>query len=105
MEALFEQCGVIRDKTMQEMFELAIAFSPKKYPKGKRVAIVTNGGGPGIMAADACNSIGLEVPTFSDETQKALRSHLAPEASVTNPIDMIASGDPDEFENVLDVRI
>ncbi|MFC1556681.1 acetate--CoA ligase family protein [candidate division KSB1 bacterium] len=102
-DAILEQCGIIRVTSIQEMFELAVAFSRKKYPKGKKVAIVTNGGGPAIMAADACSSVGLEVPVFSPSTKAQLKKLLPPEAAISNPVDMIASGGPDDYENVLNV--
>ena len=105
VDAIMEQCGIIRAASIQEMFELAVAFSRKKYPKGNRVGILTNGGGPAIMAADACNGAGLEVPTLSKATQRKIRRYLPPEASVTNPVDLIASGGPDEFEKVLRIII
>ncbi|MFC1492908.1 acetate--CoA ligase family protein [candidate division KSB1 bacterium] len=103
MDALFDHCGVIRVDSIREMFELAVAFCKKKYPKGNRVGIVTNGGGPAIMAADACGGNGLELPTFSATTQKKMREFLAPEAATANPVDMIASGGPDEYEKVLNI--
>ncbi len=67
-------------------------------PAGRRVAILTNAGGPGILAADACESRGLELPTLSDETVAELRSFLPPTASVANPVTITASATPEHFE-------
>lgn len=94
-EALFEQCGVVRARTIQELFEYARVFSRAPIPKGRRVAIVTNSGGPGIMATDALNENQLELAELSPETKDMLRAKLLPEASVANPIDVIAGGGPD----------
>lgn len=90
VETLFEQCGVLRVGSMSEMFTLASAFARQPLPKGNRVAILTNAGGPAIMATDACAMLGLEVPELSPATQAALRAVLVPEASVRNPVDMVA---------------
>jgi acetate---CoA ligase (ADP-forming) len=91
IDALFSQSGAIRVDTVEELFDLAMAFAHQPIPKGNRVAIVTNAGGPGIIIADACESHGLEVPDLSDATRERLLAHLPEEASVQNPIDMIAS--------------
>jgi acetate---CoA ligase (ADP-forming) len=91
IDALFAQSGAIRVDTVEELFDLAMAFSHQPIPRGNRVAIVTNAGGPGIIIADACEAHGLEVPALSDATRERLLAHLPEEASVQNPIDMIAS--------------
>jgi len=97
VDALFEQCGVTRVTTVQELFDVAQALSAQPVPNGNRVAIITNAGGPGIMAADACASLGLEVPELSASSQTALRAVLRREASVRNPVDVIASGGPEDY--------
>ncbi len=102
VDALLSQCGVIRVDTVEELFDLAMAFDELPVPAGNRVAIVTNAGGPGIIIADACESRGLEVVQLSDATQAALRQVLAEEASVRNPVDMIASATPESYRLVLD---
>ncbi len=102
-EALLEQCGIIRVNYINEMFELALAFSKKKYPKSNRVAIVSNGGGPAIMAADACDGVGLDIPTFSKSSQDKMRKFLSVDATTRNPVDLIASGGPVEYEKVLNI--
>jgi acetate---CoA ligase (ADP-forming) len=101
-DAVLSQCGVIRVDTVEELFDMAMAFGTLEPPKGNRVAIVTNAGGPGIIIADACEGRGLEVVPLSDETQAALREVLAAEASVRNPVDMIASATPESYRLVLD---
>lgn len=101
-DALLSQCGVIRVDTVEELFDLAMAFDELPVPAGNRVAIVTNAGGPGIIIADACEARGLDVVTLSEETQAALREVLAAEASVRNPVDMIASATADSYRLVLD---
>lgn len=105
VDAIMEQCGIIRASSIQEMFELAVAFSRRKYPKGNRIGIITNGGGPAIMAADACSEVGLEIPTLSKVTQRKIKKYLPPEASATNPVDLIAGGGPNEFEKILSIVI
>ena len=96
-EALLEQCGVLRALTVEELFDLAKAFSLAKPPRGRRVAVVSNAGGPGIIAADACEQWGLEIADLSDATVAAVRPHVAPEASLQNPIDLIASAVPAHY--------
>jgi acetate---CoA ligase (ADP-forming) len=90
-DALLRQCGVLRVDTVEEMFDLAMAFSHQPAPRGNRVAIVTNAGGPGILIADACEANGLSVPDLTEETRAFLRDHFPEEASLANPVDMIAS--------------
>jgi acyl-CoA synthetase (NDP forming) len=102
VDALLGQSGVLRVDTVEDLFDLAMAFDDLPVPRGNRVAIVTNAGGPGIIIADACESRGLEVAPLSDETQAALREVLAEEASVRNPVDMIASATPRSYRLVLD---
>ncbi|MGC8546835.1 MAG: GNAT family N-acetyltransferase [Thermoplasmata archaeon] len=103
VDALFKQSGVIRAQTLDEMFDLAALLSSQPVPKGNRVAIVTNAGGAGILAADACEAQGLKVPELTEETQRKLREFLPPIASVKNPVDMSAAAGPEGYEKVLDV--
>ena len=102
VDALLGQSGVIRVDTVEDLFDLAMAFDELPVPAGNRVAIVTNAGGPGIIIADACESRGLEVVPLSESTQSSLREVLAEEASVRNPVDMIASATPESYRLVLD---
>ncbi|MFQ6107747.1 MAG: acetate--CoA ligase family protein [Thermoplasmata archaeon] len=97
-DALFEQCGVIRVGSIEELFDLATAFSMQPTPRGRNVGIVTNAGGPAIMATDALVSVGLDVPRLGDRTQNKLREALMDEAITTNPVDMTAHGNPKGYE-------
>ena len=101
VEALCRQSGVIRTDTMEELFDVAMLLAHQPIPAGHRVAIVTNAGGPGIMASDACETHGLEVPLLTEATMQRLREGLPPEAAVRNPVDMIASATPQAFERTV----
>ena len=101
VDALFRQAGVIRTATLQELFDVAALLSHQPLPAGRRVAIVTNAGGPGILAADACEGSGLELATLSDATRAELRSFLPSSASVTNPVDMLASAPAADYARTL----
>jgi acetyltransferase len=103
VDALFDQCGVLRASSIEEIFDLAVAFSNQPLPKGNRVAIVTNAGGPGIIATDACVSLGLEMSRFEDETYEALEKILPEEASTENPVDILGDGGPERYERSLDI--
>ncbi len=104
-DALFAQCGVLRADTVEALFDAAIAFSKAPLPQGRRVAVLTNAGGPGIIIADACEGFGLEVAPLSDDTQSQLREHLPAEASVANPVDMIASATPEQVERAMKIIV
>ena len=90
-DALFEKTGMLRADTMEELFSLAAAFANQPLPRGNRVGIVTNAGGPGILATDALVAGGLQLAKLSEETRAACRAVLPAEASLGNPVDMIAS--------------
>jgi acetyltransferase len=98
VDSLFTQAGVIRAATIEELFVYATAFASQPVPRGKRVAIVTNSGGPGILATDACIQLGLDIPTLGDATQAKMRGVVAPEASLANPVDMIATANAAQYE-------
>ena len=100
-EAIMAQAGAIRANTVMELFDLAMAFANQPLPEGNRVAIVTNAGGPGIIIADACESHGLKVTHLSPETETRLREKLPEEASVRNPVDLIASATARSYEYAL----
>ncbi len=100
-DALFKQCGIIRADTINEMFDIAMGMANLPLPRGNRVAIITNAGGPGIMAADACENLGLQVVDFDESTKLNLKSRLASEASIHNPVDLLAGGGPEEFQFAL----
>lgn len=101
VDALCRQSGVIRTDTIEELFDVAMILANQPLPRGSRVAILTNAGGPAIMASDACESQGLELATLQDSTLETLRSYLPPEASVKNPVDMIASATAESFERTV----
>jgi acetyl coenzyme A synthetase (ADP forming)-like protein len=101
VDALCLQSGVIRTDTIEELFDVAMLLATQPVPRGRRVGIVTNAGGPGIMATDACESHGLEVPLLSGPTVTALREFLPREASTRNPVDMIASATAQSFEQAM----
>lgn len=101
VDALFRQSGVIRTDTIEELFDTALLLASQPIPAGPRVAILTNAGGPGIMAADACEAMGLTLPALEPKTVKALRAFLPVEASTRNPVDMIASANAESFEKAV----
>ena len=103
VDALFQQAGVIRVDTLDELFDTALVLGSQPLPRGHRVAIVGNSGGPGILATDACDGAGLEVPELSAETQAALRRVVDPNASVSNPVDLVASATPEVYEQALGI--
>ena len=97
VDALLAQAGVLRASTIEELFDIAMAFETRVLPRSRRTAVLTNGGGPGILAADALEGAGLELVDLSERTIDALRPHLPPEASIRNPLDMIASATPTSY--------
>ncbi|HYS71592.1 MAG TPA: acetate--CoA ligase family protein, partial [Thermoplasmata archaeon] len=101
-EAVFQQTGVIRAYSIDELFDYAMAFARLKPPTGKRVAIVTDAGGPAIMATDALIELGLEMATLKGETVASIKRWAPPEASLHNPIDLIASAGPDEYRKAIE---
>ncbi len=102
VDALMEQSGVLRVSSMEELFDLSMGFSMQPVPKGDRVAVVTNAGGPGILFTDAASNLGLEITQLSDETKIFLRKNLREEAAIDNPVDLIASATPQEYSLALD---
>lgn len=98
---MLRQAGVIRTDTLEEMFDVASLLANQSLPRGRRVAIVTNAGGPGILAADACEANGLQLAQLGEMTTKKLREFLPAAASVGNPIDMIASATPEHYARTL----
>jgi acetyl coenzyme A synthetase (ADP forming)-like protein len=101
VDDLFRQSGIIRTQTLEELFDVAALLANQPLPLGRRVGIVTNAGGPGILASDACEGSGLEIPQLSEETQAKLREYLPAAASVGNPIDMIASASADHYRRTI----
>jgi acetyl coenzyme A synthetase (ADP forming)-like protein len=105
VDALFHQSGVIRADTMDDMFDVAACLDSQPLPAGRRVAIVTNAGGPGILAVDACVAAGLAVTPFTPATRERLAAFLPPEASVGNPVDMVASATPDAYRRTVEATL
>ncbi len=103
--ALFRQTGVLRCDTLEEMFDLAAALGSQPLPTGRRVGIVTNAGGPGIMCSDTCEANGLVVPELDQDTQTYLKSFLPAAAATGNPVDMIASAPPEHFEKSVEATL
>jgi acetyl coenzyme A synthetase (ADP forming)-like protein len=101
VSALLEQCGVLRADTIEELFDVARALARSPLPAGNRVGIVTNAGGPAIMATDACVNLGLRVAQLEPATVDGLRRFLPAEASFGNPIDMIASAGAEAYRRTL----
>jgi acetyl coenzyme A synthetase (ADP forming)-like protein len=101
VSALLAQCGVLRANTIEELFDIARALARCPLPAGHRVGIVTNAGGPAIMATDACVNFGLSLARLEAATVEQLRSFLPPEASTANPVDMIASAGAEHFGRTL----
>ncbi|MEW5822188.1 MAG: acetate--CoA ligase family protein [Cyanobacteriota bacterium] len=103
--ALLAQSGAIREPELEKMFHVAQAFGNCPLPKGKKIAILTNGGGAGIMATDATIADGLEIAKLTDETKNRLREFLPEAASVRNPVDTIASVDLEGYERSLNILL
>jgi acyl-CoA synthetase (NDP forming) len=101
VDALFHQTGVIRVESLEELFDVASLLAQQPLPRGPRVGIVTNAGGPGILAADACESAGLSVPAFSDSLKAQLQEFLPIAAALSNPVDMIASASAEQFRRTI----
>jgi acetate---CoA ligase (ADP-forming) len=101
VDALFRQAGVIRTDTLEQMFDVAELLANQPAPGGDRVAIITNAGGLGILCADTCEANGLMVAPLSETTKAQLRGFLPSEASVENPVDMIASASDADYEGAI----
>jgi acyl-CoA synthetase (NDP forming) len=101
VDALFRDAGVIRTETLEELFDVATLVAHQPIPAGRRIAILTNAGGPGILAADACEALGLTLPTPGTATLEALRSFLPAAASVANPVDMLATAPAEHYRRAL----
>jgi acetate---CoA ligase (ADP-forming) len=105
VDALFEHAGVLRAETVGEMFDVAGLLARQPLPRGNRVAVLTNAGGPGILCADACEAEGLRIEPLSRVTRARLQEALPSEASTTNPVDMIASATADQYERSLRILL
>jgi acyl-CoA synthetase (NDP forming) len=105
VDAIFHQAGVIRASSLEELIDVAALLSTQPMPRGRRVAVLTNAGGLGILCADACEAAGLELPPLSDETIRAIAPLLPDEASLGNPVDMLGSASEVSCESVLPVLV
>ena len=103
VDALFRQAGVVRTDTLSELFDVASLLANQPLPRGSRVGIITNAGGPAILCADACEARGLEVPVLSDTSKARLREFLPAGASVGNPVDMIASAPAEHYKQAIEI--
>ncbi len=103
--ALLSQAGVLRAGSVEALFDLAMGFEPMRIPRSRRTVVITNAGGPGIMAADAAEPVGLELPELAPETVDKLRPLFPPEASLRNPLDMIASANPEGYRKALSAML
>ncbi len=100
--AAFQQAGIIRAHTMQELFDYALAFAYQPELKGNRIAVVTNAGGPGILATDAIERLGLRLARLENETIKALEEYLPDAASAANPVDVLGDAMADRYRFALE---
>ena len=98
----FQQCGVIRARSITELFELAITFANSPVPQGPKVAVVTNSGGPGIITTDNIELRGLTMSRFTKETLDILRAGLPPEAGIYNPVDVLGDALADRYSFALE---
>ncbi len=105
VDALFEQAGIIRTATLEELFDVATLLAHQPLPRGPRVAILTNAGGPGILAADACEADGLAIATLTEASMTALRDAVPHAASVANPVDLLASATAEDYRRALGVLL
>jgi acetyl coenzyme A synthetase (ADP forming)-like protein len=101
VDALFHDAGVIRTETLEELFDVAALLAHQPLPAGNNVAILTNAGGPGILAADACEGLGLTVPALRPGTAAELTAFLPATASVRNPIDMLATATAEDYRRAI----
>ena len=103
VEALFRQAGVLRASTLEELIDTAVLLSSQPLPLGNRTAVVTNAGGLGILAADACDQCGLELPDLAGETREKLAELLPAEASTANPVDLLGSAVAETYARALPI--
>jgi acetyl coenzyme A synthetase (ADP forming)-like protein len=101
VDALFRQTGVVRATSLEELVDAAAFLSSQPLPAGRRVGVITNAGGLGILCADACEAAGLELPELTEETRAELIERVPDEASVANPVDLLGSATPDIYEAVV----
>ena len=100
-DAIFTMSGILRCKSVNELFDYAQAFAANKHPAGDKIAIITNAGGPGIIATDMSEQSGLKLAKFSDATVKELKKYLPATANFHNPVDVIGDAAKDRYEKTL----
>ncbi|MCS7096149.1 MAG: acetate--CoA ligase family protein [Nitrososphaerota archaeon] len=105
VSAAFKKAGIIRVETLEDLFNFVLAFGSQPIPKGKRVLIVTNGGGPGILATDACEKLGLELPLLEPELLEYLRRQMPPHSSLNNPVDVLGDADENRYRIALEAGV
>ena len=105
VDALFRQSGVIRAATMSELFDVTTLLSSQPLPRGARVGILTNAGGPGILCADACEEHGLDVVELPADLQDRLRAVAGPNGAVSNPVDLLAAASAAQFGEALEALV
>jgi acetyltransferase len=103
IDGFFKQCGIIRKNSLETLFDAARALAAQPLPSGKNTAIITNAGGPGILASDALEKTGLRLANFSEKTKRRLMDILPEEASANNPVDMIASANHQTYKEALEI--
>ena len=101
-DAIMTQAGVLRVESVKELFDYAEIFADPILPAGRRTAIITNAGGPGIMATDACIRNGMQLARFQEYTLKSLRYQMPPTANIKNPVDVIGDAKQDRYRTALD---
>ncbi|MCW8850584.1 MAG: acetate--CoA ligase family protein [Melioribacteraceae bacterium] len=102
-DALLDQFGIIRCDNLNEMFNTAKGFEHFSIPKGNRVAVITNAGGPAILAVDKLEEENLLLADFSEETKEKLKEIVHPQGSINNPVDLLPGGEPDTYKNVNEI--
>ena len=105
VDALFQQAGVIRTDTVAELFDVAALLANQPRPRGRRVGIVTNAGGPGVLCADACQAAGLQVAELSEALRAKLAEGLPAAASVANPVDMLAAAPAAHYRRTVELVV
>lgn len=105
VDALFEQAGIVRVETIEELFNVAAGLARMGVPKGNRVGVLTNGGGPGILATDSLVNLGMEMPEYSDETKAKIRPQMPPDTPINNPLDLIAGAGAQQFKTALEATM
>jgi acetate---CoA ligase (ADP-forming) len=104
-DAILQQCGVLRAATIEEVFDYATALSGAPHPQGDRMAVLTNAGGPGIMATDSLINLGLRLAELSENTRSALRQVVPPESNPNNPLDLLAGATPKDYRKALEILL